>query len=154
MDRQVCRSILLLQPCLRLHFRLEQAFVESSQNYYTNEIRQVKKHKETLNNITHQLLHIRHQFKIGFFSELKQDIPSAVKSYKNAYSHLTENARIHDTNILEMKMVAGFLTYKVALEFDAESSLKWNLDLSNSLRYGATCRGNQSFPSACGYLQE
>ena len=78
-----------------------------------NEIRRVKKHKETLNNITHQLLHIRHQFKVGFFSELKQDIPSAVKAYKNAYSYLTENARIHDTNILEMKMVAGFLTYKV-----------------------------------------
>ena len=69
--------------------------------------------KKTLNNITHQLLHIRHQFKVGFFSELKQDIPSAVKSYKNAYSYLTENARIHDTNILEMKIIAGFLTYKV-----------------------------------------
>ncbi|CAF4925577.1 unnamed protein product [Rotaria sp. Silwood1] len=93
--------------------RLEQTFIESSQNYYTNEIRRVKKHKETLNNITHQLLHIRHQFKVGFFSELKQDIPSAVKSYKNAYSYLTENARIHDTNILEMKIIAGFLTYKI-----------------------------------------
>lgn len=78
-----------------------------------NEIRNVKKHKETLNNITHQLLHIRHQFKVGFFSELKQDIPSAVKSYKNAYSYLTENARIHDTTILEMKIIAGFLTYKI-----------------------------------------
>jgi hypothetical protein len=83
-----------------------------------NEIRQVKKHKETLNNITHQLLHIRHQFKVGFLSELKQDIPSAVKSYKNAYSYLTENARIHDTNVLEMKIVAGFLTYKVTLDFE------------------------------------
>ncbi|CAF2034081.1 unnamed protein product [Rotaria magnacalcarata] len=93
--------------------RLEQTFIESSQNYYTNEIRLVKKHKETLNNITHQLLHIRHQFKVGFFSELRQDIPSAVKSYRNAYSYLTESARIHDTNILEMKMVAGFLTYKI-----------------------------------------
>ncbi|CAF2858872.1 unnamed protein product [Rotaria sp. Silwood2] len=93
--------------------RLEQTFIESSQNYYTNEIRRVKKHKETLNNITHQLLHIRHQFKVGFFSELKQDIPSSVKSYKNAYSYLTENARIHDTNILEMKIIAGFLTYKI-----------------------------------------
>lgn len=99
--------------------RLEQTFIESSQNYYANEIRTVRKHKETLNNITHQLLHIRHQFKIGFFSELKQDINTAVKSYKNAYTYLTENARIHDTNILEMKMVAGFLTYKICrLSFD------------------------------------
>lgn len=97
----------------RSSFRLEQTFIESSQNYYTNEIRRVKKHKETLNNITHQLLHIRHQIKVAFFSELRQDIPSAVKSYKNAYSYLTENARIHDTNVLEMKMIAGFLTYKV-----------------------------------------
>jgi len=94
-------------------FRLEQTFIESSQNYYANEIRTVRKHKESLNNITHQLLHIRHQFKIGFFSELKQDANSAVKSYKSAYAYLTENARIHDTNILEMKMVAGFLTNKV-----------------------------------------
>ncbi|CAF0949450.1 unnamed protein product [Adineta steineri] len=93
--------------------RLEQTFIESSQNYYMNEIRRVKKHKETLNNITHQLLHIRHQFKVGFFSELKQDIPSAVKSYKNAYSYLIDNARIHDTNILEMKIIAGFLNYKI-----------------------------------------
>lgn len=93
--------------------RIEQTFNEHSQNYYMNEIRSVKKHKETLNNITHQLLHIRHQFKVGFFSELKQDLPSAVKSYKNAYSYLTENARIHDTNILEMKMIAGFLTHKI-----------------------------------------
>ena len=94
-------------------FRLEQTFIETSQNYYNNEIRRVKKHKETLNNITHQLLHIRHQFKIGFFYELRRDIQSAVKSYKSAYSYLTESARMHDTNILEMKMVAGFLTFKV-----------------------------------------
>lgn len=98
-------------------FRLEQTFIESSQSYYANEIRLVKKHKETLNNITHQLLHIRHQFKVGFFSELKQDASSAVKSYKNAYSYLTENARMHDTNILEMKIIAGFLTYKVICEY-------------------------------------
>lgn len=110
-DRCVTRrSCLRRTACL---FRLEQTFIESSQNYYMNEIRGVKKHKETLNNITHQLLHIRHQFKVGFFSELKQDIPSAVKSYRNAYSYLTDNARMHDTNILEMKIVAGFLTYKV-----------------------------------------
>ena len=73
----------------------------------------MKKYKESLNNITHQLLHIRHQFKIGFFSELKVDTASAVKAYKNAYTYLTEGARIHETNILEMKMIAGFLTYKV-----------------------------------------
>lgn len=75
----------------------------------------MKKYKESLNNITHQLLHIRHQFKIGFFSELKMDIASAVKAYKNAYAYLTDSARIHDTNILEMKMIAGFLTYKVTV---------------------------------------
>ncbi len=102
---------------MKYFYRLEQTFIESSQNYYMNEIRCVKKHKETLNNITHQLLQIRHQFKVGFFSELKQDIPSALKSYKNAYIYLTETARIHDTNILEMKIIAGFLTYKVKQKF-------------------------------------
>ena len=138
----------------RSSFRLEQTFIESSQNYYTNEIRRVKKHKETLNNITHQLLHIRHQIKVGFFSELRQDIPSAVKSYKNAYSYLTENARIHDTNVLEMKMIAGFLTYKVDGVFIARLNKRTShaLDLSNSFRFVSTRRSDQSFPSSCGYL--
>lgn len=53
---------------------------------------------------------------MGFFLELKSDMASAVKSYKNAYTYITENARIHDTNILEMKMIAGFLAYKVRFE--------------------------------------
>jgi len=105
--------------------RLEQTFIESSQNHYTNEIRRVKKYKESLNNITHQLLHIRHQFKIGFFSELKVDTASAVKAYKNAYTYLTEGARIHETNILEMKMIAGFLTYKICrLYFDSSQPVE------------------------------
>ncbi|CAF1422860.1 unnamed protein product [Didymodactylos carnosus] len=119
--RALCVLPVLPQPD-NLHAwidRLEQTFIEWSQNYYTNEIKRVKQHKETLNKLTHQLLHVRHQFKMGFFGELKQDIPSAVKSYKSAYSYLTDNVRIHDTNILEMKMVAGFLTYKICrISFD------------------------------------
>ncbi|XP_063193297.1 trafficking protein particle complex subunit 11 [Chroicocephalus ridibundus] len=60
--------------------RLENAFYEHAQTYYYTEIRRVKSHKEFLNKTTHQLLFVRHQFKIAFFSELKQDTQNALKS--------------------------------------------------------------------------
>lgn len=84
-------------------FRLENAFYEHAQTYYYTEIRRVKSHKEFLNKTTHQvgvtaqarypvtdthsfwffvcsqLLFVRHQFKIAFFSELKQDTQNALK---------------------------------------------------------------------------
>ncbi|XP_042323158.1 trafficking protein particle complex subunit 11 isoform X2 [Sceloporus undulatus] len=59
--------------------RLENAFYEHAQTYYYTEIRRVKSHKEYLNKTTHQLLFVRHQFKIAFFSELKQDTQNALK---------------------------------------------------------------------------
>ncbi|XP_041336082.1 trafficking protein particle complex subunit 11 [Pyrgilauda ruficollis] len=59
--------------------RLENAFYEHAQTYYYTEIRRVKSHKEFLNKTTHQLLFVRHQFKIAFFSELKQDTQNALK---------------------------------------------------------------------------
>lgn len=61
------------------YFRLENAFYELAQNYYQNQIKVVKSHREHLNKTTHQLLFVRHQFKIAFYSELKHDAPSAVK---------------------------------------------------------------------------
>lgn len=35
------------------------------------------------------------------------------RHYKQAYTHITE-MRMHNTNILEVKTVAGFITYKVS----------------------------------------
>ncbi|XP_059377909.1 trafficking protein particle complex subunit 11 [Carassius carassius] len=92
--------------------RLENAFYEHAQTYYYNEIRRVKSHKEFLNKTTHQLLFVRHQFKMGFFSELKQDTQNALKYYRTAYS-LVQELRTHETNVLEIKTMAGFINYKI-----------------------------------------
>ncbi|RXN29164.1 trafficking particle complex subunit 11 [Labeo rohita] len=92
--------------------RLENAFYEHAQTYYYNEIRRVKSHKEFLNKTTHQLLFVRHQFKMGFFSELKQDTQNALKYYRTAYS-LVHELRAHETNMLEIKTMGGFINYKI-----------------------------------------
>uniref|UniRef100_A0A8C4PYM1 Trafficking protein particle complex subunit 11 n=1 Tax=Eptatretus burgeri TaxID=7764 RepID=A0A8C4PYM1_EPTBU len=115
--------------------RLENAFYELSQGYYHAEARKVKSHKELLNRTTHQLLFVRHQFKIGFFCELKQDTQTALKHYKNAYSHVHE-LRAYDTNVLEIKTFAGFINYKICrlcfqhnLPLDAISNFRKHVDL-------------------------
>ncbi|XP_040569787.1 trafficking protein particle complex subunit 11 [Lepeophtheirus salmonis] len=92
--------------------KLENAFYELSQNYYHSEIRGVKSHRDYLNKTTHLYLFVRHQFKIGFLYELKQEPMSAHKHYGHAYSLLME-VRATDTNIMEVKTVAGFINYKV-----------------------------------------
>uniref|UniRef100_A0A8C5L7B6 Trafficking protein particle complex subunit 11 n=1 Tax=Jaculus jaculus TaxID=51337 RepID=A0A8C5L7B6_JACJA len=58
------------------------------------------------------LLFVRHQFKIAFFSELKQDTQNALKNYRTAYN-LVHELRAHETNILEIKTMAGFINYKI-----------------------------------------
>jgi hypothetical protein len=60
-------------------FRLENAFYELAQSYYHGEARKVKSHRDFLNKTTHQLLFVRHQYKIAFFNELKQDSHTALK---------------------------------------------------------------------------
>uniref|UniRef100_A0A9L0RTM5 Trafficking protein particle complex subunit 11 n=1 Tax=Equus caballus TaxID=9796 RepID=A0A9L0RTM5_HORSE len=99
--------------------RLENAFYEHAQTYYYTEIRRVKSHKEFLNKTTHQLLFVRHQFKIAFFSELKQDTQNALKNYRTAYN-LVHELRAHETNILEIKTMAGFINYKQAAYYAQE----------------------------------
>jgi len=92
--------------------RLENAFYEQAQAYYHQEARKVKSHKDFLNKTTHQLLFVRHQFKSAFFNELKQDSHTAIKHYKQAYGYMLD-LRMHDTNMLEVKTVAGFINYKI-----------------------------------------
>nr|CAB3267220.1 trafficking protein particle complex subunit 11-like [Phallusia mammillata] len=92
--------------------RLESAFVELAQTYYHSELRRVKAHKEFLNKTTHQLLFPRHQFKIAFFSEFMQDASTALKHYRQSYTHIHE-LRSHATNNLEVKVVGGFVNYKI-----------------------------------------
>lgn len=60
-------------------YRMEAAFAELSKSYYQSCMKIVRNHREQLNKTTHQLLFVRHQFKLGFYSELRQDPISATK---------------------------------------------------------------------------
>lgn len=92
--------------------RLEGAFYDIAQTHYSNEARVVKQHKDLLNKSQHQLLFSRHQFKVAFYNELRQDPHAALKHYKQAYQHILEH-RLTDVNNLEVKIVAGFVNYKI-----------------------------------------
>ncbi|XP_049939900.1 trafficking protein particle complex subunit 11 isoform X1 [Schistocerca serialis cubense] len=109
------KSLFVLPHEDHLHgytIRLENAFYDLAQAYYHHEARNVKGHREQLNKTTHQYLFVRHQFKVGFLNELKQDNHTAQKHYSQAYSNLLE-VRVVDTNALEVKTVAGFINYKL-----------------------------------------
>lgn len=88
------------------------AFRELANAYYQQEIKFVRSHKELLNKTTHGLLFVRHQFKLGFFSEIKQDQQGAIKCYKQAYANLVE-IRPSVTNLYEIMTIAGFINYKI-----------------------------------------
>lgn len=59
--------------------RLENAFYDLAQIYYQSEIKHIKSHREHLNKNNHQYLIVRHQFKMGFLNELKQDTHTSHK---------------------------------------------------------------------------
>jgi len=77
---------------------------------------------------------VRHQFKIGMFCELKHDVATALKHYKQAYLHVLE-IKLTDVNNLEVKTVAGFINYKicrlnfrVSAPLDAISQFRKHID--------------------------
>ncbi|CAH2984804.1 unnamed protein product [Chilo suppressalis] len=92
--------------------RLENAFYDIAQNYYHHETKNIKQHRDHLNKTTHQYLFVRHQFKLGFLNELKQDLSTAHKHYMHAYNNLLETRTV-DTNMHEVRTVAGYINYKL-----------------------------------------
>ncbi|XP_055608810.1 trafficking protein particle complex subunit 11 isoform X2 [Uranotaenia lowii] len=95
--------------------RLQSAFLELAQSYYTQMMKQIRLHRDQLTD-SHQILKIRHQFKLGFISELKLDQSNALRHYRQTYGNLDE-IRIVDTNCLEIKTIAGFVNYKICRLF-------------------------------------
>ncbi|XP_001606110.2 trafficking protein particle complex subunit 11 [Nasonia vitripennis] len=93
-------------------FRLEHVLYDLAQSFYHQEYRIVKSHREQLNKTAHQYLFVRHQFKMAFLNELKQDQNTAYKHYQQAYNNLLD-IRMVDTNSLEIKTVASFINYKL-----------------------------------------
>lgn len=114
--------------------RLENAFYDIAQNYYHHETKNIKQHKDHLNKTTHQYLFVRHQFKLGYLNELKQDLSTAHKHYMHAYNNLLETRSV-DTNIHEVRTVAGYINYKLCkllfalnLPRDAIAQLKSHIE--------------------------
>lgn len=123
--------------------RLENAFYDIAQNYYHHETKNIKQHKDHLNKTTHQYLFVRHQFKLGFLNELKQDLSTAHKHYINSYNNMLETRTV-DTNIHEVRTVAGYINYKLCkllfalnLPRDAISQLKSHIERYKN-RVGST----------------
>ncbi|CAG4948060.1 unnamed protein product [Colias eurytheme] len=123
--------------------RLENAFYDIAQNYYHHETKNIKQHRDHLNKTTHQYLFVRHQFKLGFLNEMKQDFSTANKHYMHAYNNLLETRQV-DTNIHEIRTVAGYLNYKLCkllftlnLPRDAITQLKNHIERYKS-RIGPT----------------
>ncbi|XP_050073443.1 trafficking protein particle complex subunit 11 [Anopheles maculipalpis] len=96
-------------------FRLQSAFLELAQSYYTQLMKQIRLHRDQLTD-AHTVLKIRHQFKLGFLSELKHDQSNALRHYRQTYTFL-DDVRIVDTNCLELKTIAGFVNYKMCKLF-------------------------------------
>lgn len=114
--------------------RLEGAFFDFAQSYYHNEAKIIRSHKDHLNKNNHQFLYVRHQFKMAFLYELKQDNMTAHKHYSLAYNNLLE-IRVVDTNALEIRTIAGFISFKLCkLQFalnlprDAISHFKTHIE--------------------------
>ncbi|SPP76212.1 trafficking protein particle complex subunit 11 isoform X1 [Drosophila guanche] len=91
--------------------RLESAFLDMAQSYYAQMSKRIRNHRDQLS-AAHTTLKIRHQFKLGFVAEMRQDFSTAQKHYFQAYAILDE-IRINDSNCVEIKTLAGFLNYKI-----------------------------------------
>ncbi|XP_054008075.1 trafficking protein particle complex subunit 11 isoform X1 [Hylaeus anthracinus] len=92
--------------------RLESALYDLAQSFYHHEYRIVKGHRDQLNKTVHQHLFVRHQFKMAFLNELKQDQNVARRHYEQAYNNLLE-IKMTDTNAMEVKTIVSFINYKL-----------------------------------------
>lgn len=90
--------------------RLESAFLDIAQGYYTLMAKQVKSHRDQISG--HLTLKIRHQFKLGFISEMRSDLSAALKYYNQAYNNL-DDIQLVNSNCVEIKTVAGYTNYKI-----------------------------------------
>uniref|UniRef100_A0A1I8F326 Foie-gras_1 domain-containing protein n=1 Tax=Macrostomum lignano TaxID=282301 RepID=A0A1I8F326_9PLAT len=97
---------------LRLHYSVGERLLRLVPELLPSGARRVKSHRDNLNKISHQLLFVRHQFKVAFYNELKQDQAAALKHYKECYTHILD-LRLHEKHILETKVIAGFVNYKI-----------------------------------------
>lgn len=70
--------LLKLNLTIGYTLRLESAFLDMSQSYYALMSKRIRTHRDQLT-AAHLTLKIRHQFKLGFVAELRQDFSTALK---------------------------------------------------------------------------
>lgn len=58
--------------------RLESAFLDMAQSYYGLMAKRIRAHSDQLT-AAHITLNVRHQFKLGFVAEMRQDFSAALK---------------------------------------------------------------------------
>ncbi|CAG0893181.1 unnamed protein product [Darwinula stevensoni] len=110
------RSIFVLNTADHLREQvlcIQPGIFEMAGTYYQWLARRIKSHREGLHDTTHQLLFVRHPFKMAFFHEIKQDLPGALKLYNQAYTNLGKVV-VSEGNVHEVKTVAGFISYKIS----------------------------------------
>lgn len=123
------------QHLLGYTVRLETALSEIAWSFYLSEAKTVRGHKDFLNKTNHQLLFVRHQFKLGYLNELRNDPQTAIKHYAQCYHNCLE-LRSTDTNLHEIRTVASIINYKICrLDFnlnlprDAIAQFRKHIDL-------------------------
>lgn len=90
--------------------RMESAFLEITQGYYSEMMKQVKSHRDQI--ADYPTLKIRHLFKLGFISEMRNDLSTALKNYNQAYVALDEIA-VSNANCVEIKAISGYTSHKI-----------------------------------------
>ncbi|XP_055342747.1 trafficking protein particle complex subunit 11-like [Paramacrobiotus metropolitanus] len=115
--------------------RLETALFDTIQGYYLNEAKRVRGHRDAVMRMQSQNLPllVRHQFKMGYFNEFRQDRQTALKHYQQAYQNLQQ---IRQDGGFEVKTVAMIIVYRICrLSFrlncpvDAITSFRKHLDI-------------------------
>jgi hypothetical protein len=113
------KGILLLKTKLEESdqvIKLKKYLWEGCITHYKDEIDRIKKlksraQKELSGNFIE--LHIRYNFKLGYYSELRQDKESALNFYKKSYKELQENSLEATTQIEERRSVADLIVHRM-----------------------------------------
>ncbi|XP_075588783.1 LOW QUALITY PROTEIN: trafficking protein particle complex subunit 11 gry [Dermatophagoides farinae] len=115
--------------------RIESTLNELVKAHFSSKVKQIKSYRDQLNKITQNYLFVRHEFKLGFYHEIRQIYNQALVHYKNAYASLME-LRQSSINLIEIKNVATVLNYKIIrlsfylnIPLDAISYFRKHIDI-------------------------
>ncbi|XP_019854818.1 PREDICTED: trafficking protein particle complex subunit 11-like [Amphimedon queenslandica] len=127
--------------------RLEASFYEFALRYYGNYIKKmrVSKDLQVVSHTQQQLVSIGKQFKIAYLTEMKQEHKEALRLYSSCYKYLIECMTLSEDRIMEFKVVAGLLNYKICyLMFDYDDPRQALAQFQNHLDHFKSENGLES----------